>query len=129
MAWHKDFSQFVVSLVFLLLASATAASAASTVILGNDRCTNALNLLVLFLDFFGVCLWVGIKPRLSVLQGIQNLLFLVRVHLFTQTFVLARTFRGGTHGMNVPIKRVFRIYTLLDLLVLVRELLGLFDHL
>ena len=41
------------------------------------RDANSFDLLVLLLDFLSICLWVGIQPRLTILEGIQNLLLLL----------------------------------------------------
>merc|ERR1712176_591426 len=77
-------SQLVVSFVLVLVASGTSATTAtSTVILGDNWCTDTLDLLVFFLDFLCICFGIRVQPRLAVLQSIQDFLFLVRIHLLT----------------------------------------------
>merc|ERR1712003_458523 len=82
-------SQLVVRLVLVLLVATAAATAARAVVLGDDWRADALDLLVLLLDLFRVCLWVRVEPRLTVLESIHDLLLLLGVELLAQTLVLA----------------------------------------
>merc|ERR1712190_336680 len=128
--YQSAFLQLIVCFLLILLSStAPAATATSTIVLGNDRRTNALNLLVLLLDFFSICLWVRIQPRLPIFERVENLLLFVGVHLLTKSLVVTRAFSCRTHRMNVPIERILCIHALLHFLVLVCELLRLLDHL
>mmetsp|Transcript_109647 Transcript_109647/g.340299 ORF Transcript_109647/g.340299 Transcript_109647/m.340299 type:complete len:677 (+) Transcript_109647:253-2283(+) len=116
-------------LVLVSAATATAASAARTVVLGHDGRADALDLLVLLFDLLRICLWVRVHPRLAVLERIHDLFLLVSVHLLAEALVLAGAFGRGAHGVDVAVERILRVDPLLDLLVLVRVLLGLLDHL
>merc|ERR1712050_305451 len=121
---QKLSSQLVVSLVLVLVASGTSATAtAGTVILGYDRCTDAFDLLMFLFDLLRISLRVRVEPRLTVFQCIKNLFLFVRIHLLAQTFILTRTLSCRSHRMNVTVERILRIYTLLYLLVFVGELL------
>merc|ERR1712061_157334 len=124
------FSKLVVGLLLVLLVAATAAATTSsgTIVLGNDRCTDAFHLLLFFLDFLRISLWIRVEPRLTVLQRILDFFFLVVIKLLTKTLVLARSLCGGAHRVEVPVKRVLRINALLHFFVFVGELLGLLDH-
>merc|ERR1712083_640616 len=126
----SGFSQFIVGFLLILLSSATttATTTPSTIILGDDRCANPFDLLVLFFDFLGIGLWVRIQPGLTILQRIQNLFLLIGIHLLTQTFVVAGALSRRTHRVNVAVKRVFRIHAFFHFLVLICELLRLLDH-
>merc|ERR1719218_277215 len=108
-------------LVFLI---ATAASTA-LVVLRHDRGADALNLLLLLLDLLGICLRVGVQPRLTVLDSIHDLLFLLRIELLAETLVVSRALGSRTHRVEVAIERVLCIDALLDLLVLIGKLLSL----
>merc|ERR1712151_1451804 len=103
-------SQLVVRFLLVLLAGTThaAAAAALAIVLGNNRSTNALHFLVLLLDLLSVRLRIRVQPGLALLQGIHDLLLLLRVHLLAQTLVLTRPLRGGPHGVNVAVERVLR---------------------
>merc|ERR1719171_2716986 len=126
--WHL---QLILGLIFIALVIAAAATTTATlaVVLRDDWCANALNLLVLVLDLLSICLRVRVQPLLAVLERILDLLLLVRVQLLTQALVFTRTLHGGLHGMHVAVEGVLRIDTLLHLLVLLSKLLGLLDHL
>mmetsp|Transcript_24124 Transcript_24124/g.50078 ORF Transcript_24124/g.50078 Transcript_24124/m.50078 type:complete len:209 (-) Transcript_24124:106-732(-) len=115
-------------LLLIILGTGTASTTAA-VVLRDDRSANSFDLLVLLLDFLSICLWVGIQPRLAILQSVQNGLLLIGVHLFAKAFVVPRAFCGRSHRMDVAVEGVLRINTFLDLLVLIRKLLGLADHL
>merc|ERR1711957_534127 len=122
-------SELVVSLI-LVLVSASApfgTAAALPVVLGDDGRADALNLLVFLLDFLCVGLWVRVQPRLAVLQGVQDLLLLIRVHLLAEALVLARALRSRPHRVDVPIEGVLGVHTLLDFLIFIGELLRLLD--
>merc|ERR1711985_198380 len=82
-------SQLVVGFVVILLGSSTTAAAA-LVVLGHDGCTDALNLLVLFLDLLGICFRIRVHPRLAVFDGIHDLLLLLRVELLAKALVVTR---------------------------------------
>merc|ERR1711970_1192341 len=101
-------------LIFFHATTATTAAATSLVVLGNDWRANTLHFLLLFLDFFCVCLRVGIQPRLTILQGLHDLFLLIIVELLAETFVVTRSFSGGAHGVQVSIESVFGIHTLSD---------------
>mmetsp|Transcript_33185 Transcript_33185/g.71526 ORF Transcript_33185/g.71526 Transcript_33185/m.71526 type:complete len:234 (+) Transcript_33185:141-842(+) len=120
-------SQLVMGLLLIFIPSSRCT--ASSVVLGDDWGADSLDLLMLLLDFLCISLWVGIQPRLTILEGIQNLLLLIGIHLFTETLVVSGAFGGRAHGMDVAVEGVLRINTFLDLLVLIRKLLGLADHL
>merc|ERR1712051_1040063 len=123
-------SQLVVCLLLvLLITTATSAAAASTIVLGHYRRANALDLLVFLLDLLGVCLRVGVQPRLAILEGIHNLLLLFGIQLFAQALIITGALCGGAHRMQVTVEGVFGVYALLDFLVLVGKHLCLFDHL
>merc|ERR1712051_721386 len=123
-------SQLVVCLLLvLLIATAAATTTASTIVLGHYRRANALDLFVFLLYLLGVCLRVGIQPRLAVLEGIHNLLFLFGIQLFAQALIITGAFCGGAHRMQVTIECVFGVYALLDFLVLVGKHFCLLDHL
>merc|ERR1719171_418595 len=115
--WHL---QLIMGLVLItpVIITATTATAALAVVLRDDWCADALNLLVLVLDLLCICLWVRIKPFLAILERILDLLLLIRVQLLTQALVLARALHCGLHRVHVAIECILRIDTLLDLLVL-----------
>merc|ERR1711966_98815 len=69
----------------------TTATAASAVVLGDDRCTDAFDFLVLLLHFLGISLRIGVNPGLSILQRIHDLLLLLFIQLFAETLVLTRS--------------------------------------
>merc|ERR1739848_627721 len=98
-------------LLVFLAATTTAATAARTVVLRHDGRTDALDLLLLLLDLLCLRLRVRVKPRLPILQGIHDLLFLVRVHLLAETLILARAFRRGAHRVDVAVEGVLGIHT------------------
>merc|ERR1719253_1604707 len=121
-------SELIVSLL-LVLVGGTTAGAAGAVVLGHDRRADALDLLVLLLDLLGVRLRVGVQPGLAILERIHDLLLLLGVHLLAKALVVAGTLSGAAHGVDVAIEGVLRVDALLHLLVLIRELLSLLDHL
>merc|ERR1712066_741196 len=83
-------SQLIMRLILvLLIATAAAAAATCTVVLRYNWRADALNFLVLLLDLFRVCLWIRVQPRLTILEGIHNLLLFLFVELLAQTLVLA----------------------------------------
>merc|ERR1719146_363127 len=116
-------------LIALVIATTAATTATLAVVLRDDWCANALNLLMLVLDLLGICLGVRIQPLLAILERILDLLLLIRVQLLTQALVLTRTLHCRLHGVHVAIESILRIDTLLHLLVLLGKLLGLLDHL
>merc|ERR1719235_2848400 len=120
-------SQLVVRLLLILITAA--ATAASTVVLRHDGRAHTLDLLVLLLDLLGIGLRVRVYPRLPILDGIHDFLLLVLIKLLTETLVVTRALRSGAHRVQIAIESVLRIDALLHLLVLVSELLRLFDHL
>merc|ERR1719201_2265589 len=123
-------SELIMGLVLIVSCIiTTTAATALAVVLRDDGCTDSFDLLVLVLDLFGICLWIRVNPFLAILECILDLLFFVRIHLFTQTLVLARAPHCRLHGMHVAVKGVLRIDALLHLLVLLCKLLCLFDHL
>merc|ERR1712194_522815 len=99
-------SELVVSLILVLVSACVTSGTATAlpVILGDDGRADALHLLVFLLDFLCVGLWVGVQPRLAVLQGVQDFLLLIRVHLLAEALVLARALRRGPHRVDVPIE-------------------------
>merc|ERR1711904_608430 len=118
------------SLILLVSGVISASSAASlAIVLGDDGCTDSLDLLVLVLDLLGVCLWVRVDPLLTILECILDLLLLIGVHLLAQTLVLTGALYCRLHGVHVAIEGVLRINAVLHLLVLFSELLCLLDHL
>merc|ERR1711988_783367 len=85
--------QLIVGFLFVFLtATSTAATATGTVVLGNDGCADTLDFLVLLLHFFCIGLWVGIDPRLAILECIHDLLLLLGFKLFAETLVLTGSF-------------------------------------
>mmetsp|Transcript_115876 Transcript_115876/g.188776 ORF Transcript_115876/g.188776 Transcript_115876/m.188776 type:complete len:246 (-) Transcript_115876:1105-1842(-) len=122
--------QLIVGLLLIFFGASTATTATTcTIVLGNNGSTNAFNFLVFLFDLFCICLRIGIDPRLTILQGIHDLLFLLRLELFTESLVIARALNCGTHRMNVAIKCILCINTLLDLLVFISKQLCILDHL
>merc|ERR1711904_295354 len=123
-------SELIMSLVLIVSTLiTTTATTTLAVVFRDDGCTDSFDLLVLVLDLFGVCLWIRVQPFLAILECILDLLFFVRIHLFTQTLVLARALHCRLHGMHVAVKGVLRIDALLHLLVLLCKLLCFLDHL
>merc|ERR1712048_1549057 len=110
-------------LLVVVATTASAASATRTIVLGDDRRTDALDLLVLLLYLLGVRLRVRVQPRLPILEGIHDFLLLLGIHLLAEALVVPRTLGRRTHGVDVAIEGVLRVHTLLHLLVLVGELL------
>merc|ERR1719433_1443958 len=119
-------SKLVMRLLLFLIGTARAASA---VVFRHDWRTDAFDLLVFLLDLLRICLRVGVQPGLAVLQGVHDLFLLVGVHLLAEALVLTRPLCGRAHGVDVTVKGVFGVHTLLDLLVLVCKMLRLLDHL
>merc|ERR1711937_1136111 len=119
-------SQLVVRLLLIITAAATAAS---TVVLRHDGRAHTLDLLVLLLDLLGIGLRVRVYPRLPILDRIHDFLLLVLIKLLTETLVITRALRSGAHRVQVAIEGILRVDAFLHLLVLVSELLRLFDHL
>merc|ERR1719323_180808 len=116
-------SKLVMGLLLILIATTcttTTSSTTCTIVFGDNGCTNSFDLLVFFLDLLGICLWVGVKPRLAIFQCIHDLLLLIGVHLLTEALVLTGAFRGRTHRVDVAVECILGIHALLDLLVLVR---------
>merc|ERR1712066_110044 len=122
-------SQLVVRLLLVLGIIATTTTTPGTVVLGYDGSANAFHLLVLLLNLLRIRLGIGIEPRLTVLEGIHDLLFLLLVHLLAEALVFARTLGRRPHRMDVAIERVLRVDALLYLLVLVGKLLCFLGHL
>merc|ERR1711924_573108 len=106
-------SQFIMSFLFIFFptSGATSPATACSIVLGHDGGTNALHFFVFFFDLLGICLRVGIQPRLAIFQCVHDLLFLLGIELLTQPFVFSRAFDCRTHGMNVPIKCIFCVDT------------------
>merc|ERR1712176_877720 len=115
-------------LILLTITAHTSATAALAVVLRHNGSADAFYLLVLLLDLLGIRLRIRVHPGLAILQGIHDLLLLLRIHLLTQALVVARPFSRRPHRVNVTVEGVLRIDALLDLLVFVRELLCLLDH-
>merc|ERR1712196_418268 len=112
--------QLVMSLIIVLVCALTAGTA---VVFGDDGSASGLNLLVLLLDVVGLGLRVGGEPLLAFLEGLVDGLLLIVLELLLQSAV-----NGGTHGVHVVLESVLGVDTLLHLLVLIGELLGLADH-
>merc|ERR1719272_387294 len=110
---------------FLILFSASIAvtTLATLVVLGNNRGTDAFNFLVFLLDFFGVGFRIGVKPGLTILESIHNLLLLLFIELLTQALVFTGSLCRRPHRVEITVERVLGINTFLDLLVLVCNLL------
>merc|ERR1712217_747201 len=117
-------SQFIVRLLLVLVATAAAASTTGAIVLGHNWSADALDLLVLFLDLLGICLRIGVQPRLTIFQSIHNLFLLLFVQLLTEALVVARALGCGPHGVDITVEGILGIHALLHLLVLVCELLG-----
>merc|ERR1712193_221155 len=98
-------SQLVVGFVVILLSSTTT-TAAALVVLGHDGCTDALNLLVLFLDLLGICFRIRVHPRLPIFDGVHDLFLLLRVELLAQALVVTRAFSSAAHRMKVAIEGI-----------------------
>merc|ERR1719146_537092 len=111
-------------LIALVIATTAATTATLAVVLRDDWCANALNLLVLVLDLLGICLRVRVQPLLAILERILDLLLLIRVQLLTQALVFTRNLHCRLHGVHVAIESILRIDTLLHLLVLLSKLLS-----
>merc|ERR1712194_741633 len=78
-------SQFIVRFLLVLLITATTlAATAGLIILRHDGGADAFDLLLLLLNLLGLRLWVRVEPGLAILQGIPDLLLLVRVELLAQ---------------------------------------------
>merc|ERR1719401_1591598 len=125
-------SQLVMRLILVLLTAcitAATTTAASTVVLRHDGRANALDLLVLLLDLLCISLRVRVHPGLAVLESVHDLLLLVGVHLLAEALVVAGALRSAAHRVHVAVEGVLSVDALLDLLVLIRKLLGLLDHL
>merc|ERR550537_1407342 len=121
-------SELVVRVLLLLLVPTTAASA-TLVVLRDDGRADALDLLLLLLDLLRLRLGVRIEPGLAVLDGVHDLLLLLVVQLLAQSLVVPGALGGVAHRMEVAVEGVLRVDPLLHLLVLVRVLLRLLDHL
>merc|ERR1719235_1603882 len=115
-------------IVVFIIVRASAPTAALVVLL-DDRGADAFDLLLLLLDLLRVSLRVAREPVLAILDGIVDGLLLILVHLLAETLVVARPLNGRLHRVDVPVKGVARVDALLRELVLLRELLGLPDHL
>merc|ERR1719460_552485 len=116
-------------IVVLIIVAATAAASAALVVLLDDRGADALDLLLLLLDLLRIGLRVAREPVLPILDGVVDGLLLILVHLLAEALVVARSLNGGLHRVDVAIEGVARVDALLRKLVLLRELLGLADHL
>merc|ERR1719379_1543050 len=122
-------SELVVRLVVVVLIVIGSTTTGALVVLLDDRGADAPDLLLLLLDLLSVGLRVAREPVLPILDGIIDGLLLVLVHLLTETLVVARSFNGRLHRMDVAVESVASVDALLGKLVLLRELLGLADHL
>merc|ERR1711972_629574 len=77
---RRHVSQLIMRLFLVLLVATTtsaAAATACTVVLGNNRCADALHLLVLLFDLLGIGFRIRVKPGLAILECIHDLLLLV----------------------------------------------------
>merc|ERR1719240_1941117 len=115
--------------LILVVVIITTTGTSALVVLLDDRAADALNLLLLLLDLLGLGVRVRGEPVLAVLDRIVDGLLLVLVHLLAEALVLARALNRGLHGVEVVVEGVARVDLLLEELVLLRELLGLLDHL
>merc|ERR1719194_289767 len=122
-------SELVMRLVVVVFVVIRATAAGALVVLLDDRGADALDLLLLLLDLLRVGLRIAREPILPILDGIIDRLLLVLIHLLTETLVVARSFNGRLHRMDVAVESVARVDALLGELVLLRKLLGLADHL
>merc|ERR1712087_499583 len=87
-------SELVMRLVLIVIASAASTVAATTltIVLRHDWRANALDLLLLLLDFLRVRLGVRVQPRLAVLERVGDLFLLLFVKFFAEALVFARAF-------------------------------------
>merc|ERR1719230_1317815 len=109
-------------LVVVIVVVIRTAAAGTLVVLLDDRRADALDLL-------RVGLRVAREPVLAILDGIVDGLLLVLVHLLAEALVVARSFNGRLHRVDVPVKGVASVDALLRELVLLRKLLRFPDHL
>merc|ERR1712048_425869 len=123
--------QLIVGFILVLISGTATATTSTTctIVLGHDWCADALDLLVLFLDLLSIRFWIGIKPRLTILERIHDLLLLFRFQFLAKSFVVTGAFCSRAHGMKITIKGILGIHALFDLLVLVSELFRLLNHL
>merc|ERR1712166_698164 len=93
---HRDPPDFVLQLVMrlllILLATGVATTTATLVVLGDNRGTDAFDLLVFLLNLLGVGLRVRVQPRLAVLERVHDFFFFLLVKLLAEPLVLARAF-------------------------------------
>merc|ERR1719194_326160 len=122
-------SELVMRLVVVVFVVIRATAAGALVVLLDDRGADALDLLLLLLDLLRVGLRVARQPILPILDGVIDRLLLILIHLLTETLVVARSFNGRLHRMDVAVESVARVNALLRELVLLRELLRFPDHL
>merc|ERR1719194_117953 len=122
-------SELVMRLVVVVFVVIRATAAGALVVLLDDRGADALDLLLLLLDLLRVGLRVAREPILPILDGIVDGLLLILIHLLTETLVVARSFNGRLHRMDVSVESVARVNALLRQLALLRELLRFPDHL
>merc|ERR1711988_1870721 len=94
----------LVVVVLIVITSATASTA--LVVLLDDRRADSLDLLLLLLDLLRVGLRVAREPVLPILDGIVDGLLLVLVHLLPEALVVARSFNGRLHRVDVPVKGI-----------------------
>mmetsp|Transcript_36703 Transcript_36703/g.86051 ORF Transcript_36703/g.86051 Transcript_36703/m.86051 type:complete len:351 (-) Transcript_36703:174-1226(-) len=108
------------SIGFEIGGSFVTSCASCAVVPGNDGSAKAFDLVVLLLDFLGISFWVGVKPGLPVLDGIQDLLLLFILQLLAK-----RVLCCSLYTAKVAVECHPGINSLLDLPVFVGELFRL----
>jgi len=107
--------------IIIIIATSTAGT---TVVLGDDRRADGLDLLLLLLDVLGLGVGVLGEPLLAFLDGGGDLFLFVIIELLLEGLL-----DGGGHGVEVVVESVLGIDPFLHLLVLVSIEFGLLDHL
>lgn len=92
---------------------------------GNNWITDLLQILKLLVIVLPRGLVIGIKPILSLRDGVSDSFLVIRIKLVSK---LVRIFNCVTHGEDIVLEGVLGINALLDSLVLISELLGLLNH-
>merc|ERR1719456_2043786 len=119
--------ELVVRIIILFLVSASTTGTAA-VMLRDDGCADALDFLVLLLNFLRIRLRVRRHPFFAILQCLFDAVLLIVIQLLAQALVVTRALCGRTHGVHVVLEGVLGIHALLHLLVLICELLSLRYH-
>merc|ERR1712070_1023658 len=101
--------QLIVSLILVLIA--TISTSTSLVVLGHDRGTDTLDLLVLLLHLLGISLWVRLDPLLTLLDSLHDLLLLLLLELLAQALVVTATLSGHLHTVQVVVEGVLGVDT------------------